>query len=784
MAVSANIDPTTSSILTGLTSAEAQRRLAQYGPNAVAAERHHPLRALLAKFWTPVPWMLEATIVLQLLLGKVDEAVIIAILLLVNAILGFAQESRANNALALLRGRLAVQARVRRDNHWQQVTAEQLVPGDVIHIRLGDLAPADLRLLDGNVLLDQSTLTGESLPVEATAGTNAYAGAVVQRGEATGEVTATGAHTYFGRTAELVRTAKTTSHLEGLILSIVKYLVALDVALVAALLLYAFLTGMALSEVLPFALILLVASVPVALPATFTLATALGAQELARRGVLVTRLSAIEEAAAMDVLASDKTGTITTNKLAVAALSPVAPVDDATLLRLAALASDEATQDPIDLAILNAAHARDLLAAAPPRLQFLPFDPALKRSEAVVEENGAPLHVVKGAPRMIATVAVGSPDVTAVTERLAAEGYRVLAVASGPEGALRLAGLVALEDPPRADSASLVRDLQNLGVRTIMVTGDGLATARAVAAQVGIGTRACAREALDADSTDHSVDCDVYARVYPEDKYHLVQSLQRVGHITGMTGDGVNDAPALKQAEVGIAVANATDVAKAAASMVLTNPGLGDVITAVESSRRIYQRMLTYTLNKIIKTLEIAVFLSLGVMLTGTFVVTPLLMVLLLFTNDFVTMSIATDHVSYSRRPDRWRIRSLMLAAASLALPLLTFSFTLFFAARTFLHLPLAQLQTLMFVMLVFSGQGMVYLVRERRHFWRSRPGGWLLLSSVVDIVLVTVLATNGILMSAIPLSLVCALLIVVLVFLTLLDFVKQYAFRRFGLHA
>jgi H+-transporting ATPase len=782
--VSGSTDPATDTPIPGLTSAEARRRFAQYGANAVAAERRHPLRALLGKFWAPVPWMLEVTIVLQLLLGKLNEAVIIAALLLVNAILSFAQESRANNALALLRGRLAVRARVRRDNRWQQVPAEQLVPGDVIHIRLGDLAPADLRVLDGNVLLDQSALTGESLPVEATVGADTYAGAVVQRGEATGEVTATGAHTYFGRTAELVRTAKTASHLESLILSIVKYLIVLDLALVAALLLYAFLTGMALAEVLPFALILLVASVPAALPATFALATALGAQELARHGVLVTRLSAIEEAAAMDVLASDKTGTITANRLAVAALSAFPPHDDNTLLRLAALASDEATQDPIDLAILKAARSRDLLADTPRRLQFLPFDPALKRSEAVVELRGAPLHVVKGAPRVMAALAAGSPDVAAETERLAAEGYRVLAVASGPEGALRLAGLVALDDPPRADSAALVRDLRDLGVRIIMVTGDGLATARTIAAEVGIGTRACGREALDADSADHGADCDVYARVYPEDKFRLVRSLQRAAHVTGMTGDGVNDAPALKQAEVGIAVANATDVAKAAASIVLTNPGLGDVVAAVESSRRIYQRMLTYTLNKIIKTLEISVFLSLGVMLTGTFVITPLLMVLLLFTNDFVTMSIATDRVSFSRRPDRWRIRSLMLAAASLALPLLTFSFAVFFGARTFLHLPLAQLQTLMFVMLVFTGQGMVYLVRERRHFWRSRPSRWLLFSSVADVLVVTLLATQGVLMTAIPLTLICALLVLILAFLTGLDFLKVRNFRRLGLHA
>jgi H+-transporting ATPase len=768
----------------GLSSEEAQRRLEQYGPNELEEKTTSALVRLLEHFWGPIPWMIEVAAVLSAVVGHWEDFGIILALLVANAGIGFWEEHRAGNAIAALKESLARRARVRRDGLWGSVEARTLVPGDLVRLRIGDIVPADVKLLgEGTVEVDQSALTGESLPVEAMAGANAYAGAVVQRGEATGEVTATGARTYFGRTAELVRTAKTASHLAGLILSIVKYLVALDLALVLALLLYAFLTGMALADALPFALILVVASVPVALPATFTLATALGAQELARRGVLVTCLSAIEEAAAMDVLASDKTGTITANRLAVAALSAVPPHDDNALLRLAALASDEATQDPIDLAILNAARSRDLLANTPRRLQFLPFDPALKRSEAVIERNGAPLRVAKGAPRVIAALAVGAPDVTAETERLAARGYRVLAVAGGPEGALRLAGLVALEDPPRTDSAALVRDLKELGVRVIMVTGDGLATARTVAAQVGIGTHACTREALDAGSADHTAVCDVYARVYPEDKFRLVQSLQHAGHVTGMTGDGVNDAPALKQAEVGIAVANATDVAKAAAGMVLTNPGLGDVVAAVESSRRIYQRMLTYTLNKIIKTLEIAVFLSLGVMLTGTFVITPLLMVLLLFTNDFVTMAIATDRVSFSRRPDRWRIRSLMLAAASLALPLLAFSFTVFFAARTFLHLPLAQLQTLMFVMLVFSGQGMVYLVRERRHFWRSRPSRWLFFSSIVDVAVVTLLATQGILMTAIPLTLVGALLVLIFVFLTGLDFLKLRAFHRLGLH-
>jgi len=768
--------------LQGLTSTEARQRLIKYGPNMVAEDRPHPWLLFLKKFWAPVPWMLEATIALQFAIGKFDEAAIIAVLLVFNAVLGFAQEHRANNALALLKSRLAIQVRVLRDKVWQQMAAQELVPGDVVHLRMGDLAPADIRLLDGQTLLDQSALTGESLPVEAGAGATVHAGTIVKRGEASGEVIATGSSTYFGKTAELVRSARTKSHLEILIMTIVRYLVALDGILVAALLIYSRMYGIAITEVLPFALILLVASVPIALPATFTVATALGAVELARNGVLVTRLSAIEEAAAMDVLASDKTGTITQNRLALSALHSCSPYTDNDLLYWAALACDRATQDPIDLAILDAARSRGLLSGIPQRLNFIPFDPETKRSEAEYQSNGEKLRVLKGAPSVIVALVGGESGIGADVERLGADGSRVLAIATGTgSNGLQLAGLVALQDPPREDTQALIRDLQDLGVRVLMVSGDGPATARAVAAQVGIGTRVCAPENLQQAIQQGVLDYDVFARVLPEDKFRLVRALQQSGHVVGMSGDGVNDAPALKQAEVGIAVASATDVAKAAASLVLTNPGLADVKAAVETSRRINQRMLTYTMNKIIKTMEIAVFLSVGVMLTGVFVITPLLIVLLLFTNDFVTMSIATDHVSFARKPERWNIPGLMRTSGILAGLVLVLSFAVFFAGRDWLHLPLGQLQTLIFVMLVFTGQGNVYLVRERSHFWKSTPSRWLLLASLLDIIAVVVLSTQGILMTAIPLWLVSGLMIVVLAYLVVLDFIKIRVFRQFG---
>lgn len=767
----------------GLSAEEAQRRLRRYGPNEVAEKKAHPVAGFLGKFWAPVPWMLEVTLALELALGKRDEAIIIGALLVFNAALGFFQERNAAQALSILRQRLSIHARVLRDGRWQTLPAKELVPGDIVHVRVGDLVAVDLRLAEGEVLLDQSALTGESNPIEAVAGATAYAGTLVRRGEATGEVTATGPRTYFGKTAELVRTSRTPGHLQEIIFAIIKYLVALDVALIAVLLVYALLTGIPLAEILPFSLMLLVASVPVALPATFTLASALGTRELAGRGVLVSRLSAIEEAAAMDVLASDKTGTITRNELSLAAVHAFPPHSENDVLSLAAVACDDATQDPIDLAVLKAARERGAVSRTGERLKFVPFDPATKRSEALLLEGNETRRVVKGAPQVVAQLARDGNDLAREVEGLANRGYRVLAVAEGAQDGLGVAGLLAFLDPPREDSAALIGQLHDFGVRVMMVSGDGLATARTVAAQVGIGGPACAAERFRENPAAAAVQCDVFGGVLPEDKHLLVRALQRAGHIAGMTGDGVNDAPALKQAEVGVAVANATDVAKAAASVVLTNPGLIDIVAAVETSRRIYQRMLTYTLNKIIKTIEIAVFLSLGVILTRTLIVTPLLIVLLLFTNDFVTMSIATDRVSFSKKPDRWQIRTLVLTALPLALLTVLLSFAVLFTGRNLLHLALPQLQTLVFLLLVFSGQGTVYLVRERHHLWHSRPSRWLLMSSSADIAVVAFLAARGILMAPLNLELVVALLGLVGLYLVAVDFFKIRIFQHFALH-
>jgi H+-transporting ATPase len=765
----------------GLTSEEAHARLAQYGFNEVQEAHPNVLLTLLRKFWAPVPWMLEATIVLTLVTARYLDAAIISFLLIFNIVVSFIQEGRAAQVLALLRQHLAITARVLRDGQWQPVAAREVVPGDVLHVRLGDVIPADLRIDEGTLVVDQSSLTGESVPVEKGVGDTLYAGAIARQGEGTGTVTATGAQTSFGKTTELVKTARTVSHLETVILRLVSALVAIDVVLVLALLGFAWLIHTSLLDALPFAFIVLVASVPVALPATFTLTQALGAQGLAKQGVLVTHLSAIEEAASMDVLCTDKTGTLTRNQLRVGQLVPSPPFTADDLLAAGASASDDASQDPLDLAILAALPASR--AALPERLSFTPFDPARKRTEATIRRDGALVEVIKGAPQVVAALVAGIDQAAVEAEVvvLAEHGYRVLAVAAGPEHALCLVGLIGFADPPRPDSAALIASLHQLGVRTKMLTGDTVATARAVADQLGIGERVCDAAARSAAGQPLDTEDEVFAGIFPADKFQLVQRLQAAGHVVGMTGDGVNDAPALKQAEVGIAVSSATDVAKAAASLVLTTPGLLDILAAVETSRRVYQRMHTYTLNKLIKTVQVAGFLTLAFFLTRAFVITPTLIVLLLFANDFVTMSIAADHATPSPAPERWQVRPLVGSALALAAVLLLESFLVLWLSLGVFQQTLAQTQTLVFLMLVFSGQTTVYVVRERRRVWSSRPGRALLIASVCDLLVVSALAALGLLMTLVQPLLIGIILALALAFMLLLDQIKQWVRHRWG---
>ena len=764
----------------GLTNAEARLQLEKAGPNAMPDVASNPLRMAFAKFWAPVPWMLEAATVLELALGKYVEAAIIASLLAFNAVLGFFHESRAQATLAALKSKLAFNASVRREGTWITVPAADLVQGDVVKLSLGAVVPADVHVTGGNVLLDQSMLTGESLPVEASAGAQTYAGTLVRRGEATAEVSATGARTKFGRAAELVRGAHVTSSQQRAVLRVVRNLAACNGAVIVLMVGYAYFLKMPVIDIIPLALTGILASIPVALPATFTLAAALGARALAARGVLPTRLSAVDEAASMDVLCADKTGTLTRNELTITSIYALPGVDEARILTLAALASSEGGEDPVDAAIRSEA-ARRKIPDALRRIGFVPFDPANKRSEATfVDSTGAAQRVMKGAVSAIVGLAPIPAAASAAEENLEAKGFRVLAVASGPANAMKFLGLIALSDPAREDSPGLVTALRGLGIRTVMVTGDAAATAATVATSVGLDGAVCPAGPIPTGARLDQF--SVFAGVLPEGKYQLVRALQQLNHVVGMCGDGANDAPALRQAQIGIAVSTATDVAKSAAGMVLTTPGLAGIVAAVNEGRLIFQRILTYTLNSITKKIVQVLFLAAALIMTGHAILTPMLMVIIMITGDFLGMSLTTDHVRPSASPNSWKIRDLTLAGMLMGTGELAFCTTVLAYGKYFMGLDLDSLRSLAFLVIVFGNQATTYNNRERRRLWSSRPSPWVVISSLADVLIASTLSLAGIAMAPLPIPAVLGTLAAAAAFAVIFDFVKVPAFRRLGI--
>jgi H+-transporting ATPase len=763
----------------GLTTAEARQRRGECGLNIVVEAAPQPWRIFLMKFWAPVPWMLEAAIILQLALGEHVEAAVVGGLLVFNATLGLVQEGRANAALAALKSRLAPTALVRRDGEWLKRPAADLVPGDAIRLPLGALVPADATIVSGAVMVDQSMLTGESVPVDANSGNQVYAGSLVRRGQAIAEVTATGARTNFGRAAELVRLAHAASTEQAAIFAATRNLAIVNGAIAVSIVIYAYAVALPASDLVRLGLTALLATIPVALPATFTLSAAFGAQTLARRGVLLTRLSAAHEAAAMDVLCADKTGTLTRNALEVAEIVAMPSFDRGRVLALAAMASSEADQDPLDGAIRTAAAKVVGGSATQPVMRFVPFDPTSRISEAVaLNPDGSELHIAKGAFEVIAELAESPADASRLVKDLAERGHRVIAVAMGSPRSLRLAGLIAISDPPREDSAELVATLRDMHVRTVMVTGDSPVTAAAIARDVGIDDAVGPPDRL---STASGIDeFGVYARVTPEEKYRLVKALQGHGHVVGMCGDGTNDAPALRQAQIGIAVSSATDVAKAAAGMVMTEPGLAGIVFAIREGRIGFQRLLTYTFNMLVKKIEIVLFLAVGLGLTGHAVMTPVLMVLMLLTNDFLSMSLTTDRASFAPSPSIWRMRDITRAAVVLGVCKLGFSTAMLAMGKFKLGLTSDELQTLAFVTLVFGNQAVLYVLRERRHMWRSKPGAWVLASSALDLSVVSALAWSGTLMAPLPMRIAAAVFAAAAGFAVVLDQIKMPVMRAF----
>jgi H+-transporting ATPase len=691
----------------GLTGDEVQIRLEKDGRNAMPDTSAHPLRNALIRFWAPVPWLLEAAILLQVGLHQDLEAAAITGLLVFNAALAWSQEGRAQATLTALKSRLALNASVRRDGVWKTVPAAELVRGDLVKLSLGAVVAADVHLVDGSVLLDQSMLTGESLPIEAGPGVDTYAGALVRRGEATAVVTATGMRTKFGRAAELVRTAHVVSSQQKAVLRIVRNLAIFNGGIIVLMGTYAWFHAMPWNEIIPLLLTSVLASIPVALPATFTLAAALGARALAKVGVLPTRLTALDEAASINVLCSDKTGTLTRNQLFVTSVRPMpgfdeAHIDEAHILGLAALASSDGGQDSVDAAIRSAA-AQKRATDLPKLTSFVPFDPGTKISEAMATDTrGGQERIVKGAFTVVAGMAAPAPAAASIADDLEKQGFRVLAVAAGGPGAIQMLGFIALSDPPRADSASLISELKALGVRTVMVTGDAPATAAIVAHAVGLEGAVCAAGPIP--EAVKPEDFAVFASILPEGKFDLVKAFQKNGNTVGMCGDGANDAPALRQAQIGIAVSTATDVAKSAAGVVLTGAGLGGIVAAVKEGRVTFQRVLIYTLNSVLKKIVQVLLLAAGLVMTGHAVLTPMLMVILMITGDFLAMSLATDRVRPSANPNSWQIGRITGVGVIFGLCFLMFATAVLAIGKFELQLGTSGLQTLSVVAIVFGG--------------------------------------------------------------------------------
>jgi H+-transporting ATPase len=745
----------------GLTQAEAAKRLVQYGPNEIEEKKDNPFLKFLTYLWGPIPWMIEAAVVLSALAQHWPDFGIILVLLLANAVVGFWEEHQAGNAIAALKAKLAVEARVRRDGKWVTPPARELVPGDVIRLRLGDIVPADARLLDGDSIeVDQSALTGESLPATRKPGEAVFSGSIVRQGEITALVYATGANTYFGKTAELVQEAYTVSHFQRAVLKIGDYLIILAVALVAVIITVSIIRGDPILTTLQFALVLTVAAIPVAMPTVLSVTMAVGARLLAKREAIVTRLAAIEELAGVDVLCADKTGTLTQNKLTLGDPFGVSGVEADEVILCAALASREEDKDTIDMAVLDGLKDAKALKAYKVT-HFQPFDPVHKRTEATVKgPDGKTFQVAKGAPQVVLEMSANAGKVKAAVDKavneFAARGFRSLGVARADgKGKWQFLGVLPLFDPPRDEAKATIATARQMGVTIKMVTGDALAIAVETAKKLGMGTNIL--DASDFGDTKHQPSAklvkeiesaDGFAQVFPEHKFHIVEILQKRGHIVGMTGDGVNDAPALKKADCGIAVSGATDAARAAASIVLLTEGLSVIIEAIKESRKIFQRMNSYAIYRIAETLRVLLFMTLAILVFNFYPVTAVMIVMLALLNDGAILSIAYDNVHYKDQPEAWNMRMVLGISTVLGIIGVVSAFGLFFLAERVFNIDRDHIQTLMYLKLSVAGHLTIFLTRTRGRFWTIRPARVLLLAVFGTQAVATLIAVYGLFMT------------------------------------
>ena len=766
---------------------------AQYGPNEIAEKKTNEILKFLSYFWGPIPWMIEAAVILSAAARHWPDFGIILLLLLANAVVGFWEEHQAGNAIAALKATLAIKARVKRDGKWVNPAARELVPGDAIRLRLGDIVPADARLLDGDeISVDQSALTGESLPATRKSGDAVFSGSIVRRGEIDALVYATGGKTYFGKTAELVETAVTVSHFQKAVLKIGNYLIILALILVAVIIGLGVYRGEPILTVLQFALVLTVAAIPVAMPTVLSVTMAVGARLLAKKQAIVSKLVAIEELAGVDVLCADKTGTLTQNKLTLGDPFCLDAITADELILAGALASQAANNDTIDLAVLGG--LKDKQALKPYQVtHFTPFDPVHKRTEATVKgADGKTFKVTKGAPQVILALSANAAAVKSAVDKavddFAARGFRALGVARADgDGEWRLLGVLPLFDPPREDAKSTVATAAEMGVKIKMVTGDALAIAREMAKTLGMGSNILDANTLGDAKTEETAavaktieDADGFAQVFPEHKFHIVDVLQKHGHIVGMTGDGVNDAPALKKADCGIAVSGATDAARAAASIVLLTPGLSVIIEAIKESRRIFQRMNSYAIYRIAETLRVLLFMTLAIVVFKFYPLTAIMIVMLALLNDGAILSIAYDNVIYRNKPEAWDMRTVLGISTVLGVVGVISAFGLFYLGERVFHLDRAHIQTLMYLKLSVAGHLTIFLTRTRGPFWSIRPARILLVAVVGTQMLATLIAVYGLFMT--PLGWGWALFVwgYALAWFLVNDRVKLLAYRVF----
>jgi H+-transporting ATPase len=745
----------------GLSQAEAQKRLTQYGPNEIEEKKTNAFLKFLTYFWGPIPWMIEAAVILSAVARHWPDFGIILLLLLANAVVGFWEEHQAGNAIAALKAKLAIKAQVKRDGKWINPEARELVPGDVIHLRLGDIVPADARLLEGDPIeVDQSALTGESLPATRKPGEAVFSGSIIRTGEIDALVYGTGQNTYFGKTAQLVQEAQTVSHFQRAVLKIGNYLIILAVTLVVLILAVALFRGDQMLTTLQFALVLTVAAIPVAMPTVLSVTMAVGARLLAKKEAIVTRLAAIEELAGVDVLCADKTGTLTQNKLTLGDPFSVNGIPADQVILNAALASRADNKDTIDLAVLGGLKSDQALKGYQV-VHFQPFDPVHKRTEATVKgTDGKEFKVTKGAPQVILELSANKEQVKPAIEKavneFAARGFRSLGVARAEgEGQWQILGVLPLFDPPREDAKATIATARQMGVKVKMVTGDALAIAQETAKKLGMGTNI-----LDASSfgdTKHhetaqlaeSIEtADGFAQVFPEHKFHIVDVLQQRGHIVGMTGDGVNDAPPLKKADCGIAVSGATDAARAAASIVLMTPGLSVIIDAIKESRKIFQRMNSYAIYRIAETLRVLLFMTLAILVFNFYPLTAVMIVMLALLNDGAILSIAYDNVQYKDKPEAWNMRMVLGIATVLGVIGVVSAFGLFYLGERVFHLDRAHIQTLMYLKLSVAGHLTIFLTRTRGPFWSHRPARILWLAVLGTQIVATLIAVYGLFMT------------------------------------